>query len=196
MIDYAQALNEAQLAAVTAGDGPVLVVAGAGSGKTRTIVYRLAWLAEHGVPPESILLLTFTRKAAHEMLQRAGALLGQGLSGVQGGTFHAFAFNVLRRWRPAWLGDRPFTLMDAADIAAAVRQCKTSLGLGKGDRSFPRSASVVAFLSKARNKEMPLEEILRRESQHLLPHVDALCELEKMYHRVTLSLQSPLMGYP
>lgn len=181
MIDYAQALNEAQLAAVTAGDGPVLVVAGAGSGKTRTIVYRLAWLAEHGVSPESILLLTFTRKAAHEMLQRAGALLGQGLSGVQGGTFHAFAFSVLRRWRPAWLGERPFTLMDAADITAAVRQCKASLNLGKGDRSFPKSASVVAFLSKARNKELPLAEVLRREAFHLEPYVEPLERLGAAY---------------
>lgn len=181
MIDYAQALNEAQLAAVTAGDGPVLVVAGAGSGKTRTIVYRLAWLAEHGVSPESILLLTFTRKAAHEMLQRAGALLGQGLSGVQGGTFHAFAFNVLRRWRPAWLDGRPFTLMDSADIAAAVRQCKASLNLGKGDRSFPKSASVVAFLSKARNKELPLAEVLRREAFHLEPYVEPLERLGAAY---------------
>lgn len=181
MIDYAQALNEAQLAAVTAGDGPVLVVAGAGSGKTRTIVYRLAWLAEHGVAPESILLLTFTRKAAHEMLQRAGALLGQGLSGVQGGTFHAFAFSVLRRRRPAWLGDRPFTLMDSADITAAIRQCKASLNLGKGDRSFPKSASVAAFLSKARNKELPLAEVLRREAFHLEPYVEPLERLGAAY---------------
>ena len=181
MIDYAQALNGAQLAAVTAGDGPVLVVAGAGSGKTRTIVYRLAWLAEHGVSPESILLLTFTRKAAREMLQRAGALLGQGLSGVQGGTFHAFAFSVLRRWRPAWLGERPFTLMDSADITAAVRQCKADLNLGKGDRSFPKSASVVAFLSKARNKELPLAEVLRREAFHLEPYVEPLERLGAAY---------------
>lgn len=181
MIDYAQALNEAQLAAVTASAGPVLVVAGAGSGKTRTIVYRLAWLAEHGIPPESILLLTFTRKAAHEMLQRAGALLGQGLSGVQGGTFHAFAYSVLRRWRPAWLGDRPFTLMDSADITAAVRQCKAGLDLGKGDRSFPKTASVVAFLSKARNKELPLAEVLRREAFHLEPYVEQLECLGEAY---------------
>ena len=123
MIDYAQALNEAQYAAATSGAGPTLVVAGAGSGKTRTIVYRLAWLAERGVSPESMLLLTFTRKAAREMLHRAGLLLGQGLAGVQGGTFHAFAYGVLRRWRPSWLGDRPFTVMDAADITAAVKQC-------------------------------------------------------------------------
>ena len=181
MIDYAKALNEAQLAAVTAGDGPVLVVAGAGSGKTRTIVYRLAWLAEHGVPPESILLLTFTRKAAREMLERAGALLGKGLSGVQGGTFHAFAYGVLRRWRPAWLEGRPFTLMDQADITAAVCHCKTSLDLGKGDRSFPKSASVVGFLSKARNKELPLAEVLRREAFHLEPYVEQLERLGEAY---------------
>lgn len=181
MIDYAQALNKAQLAAVTAPDGPVLVAAGAGSGKTRTIVYRLAWLAEHGVPPESILLLTFTRKAAREMLQRASALLGQGLSGIQGGTFHAFAYGVLRRWRPDWLGDRPFTLMDQADITAAVRQCKARLNLGKGDRAFPKSASIVAFLSKARNKELPLAEILRREAFHLEPYVKQLESLGEAY---------------
>ncbi|MBD5538854.1 MAG: ATP-dependent helicase [Desulfovibrio sp.] len=181
MIDYAQALNEAQLAAVTAPDGPVLVVAGAGSGKTRTIVYRLAWLAEHGVSPESILLLTFTRKAAREMLQRAGALLGQGLSGVQGGTFHAFAFGVLRRWRPAWLEGRPFTLMDQSDITAAVRQCKARLDLGKGDRSFPKSASIVAYLSKARNKELPLSEVLRREAFHLEPYAEQLEKLGEAY---------------
>lgn len=181
MIDYAQALNEAQLAAVTAPDGPVLVVAGAGSGKTRTIVYRLAWLAEHGVSPESILLLTFTRKAAREMLERAGALLGQGLSGVQGGTFHAFAYSVLRRWRPAWLEGRPFSLMDQSDITAAVRQCKARLDLGKGDRSFPKSASIVAFLSKARNKELPLAEVLRREAFHLEPYAEQLERLGQAY---------------
>ncbi|WP_302738454.1 ATP-dependent helicase [uncultured Desulfovibrio sp.] len=181
MIDYAQALNEAQYAAATSGDGPVLVVAGAGSGKTRTIVYRLAWLAEHGVAPTSILLLTFTRKAAQEMLQRAGMLLDQGLSGVQGGTFHAFAYGVLRRWRPAWLGERPFTVMDSADITAAVKYCKDELKLGRGDRSFPKTQSIVGLLSKARNKELSLEEVLRREAFHLLPHTEALAALGEAY---------------
>ena len=181
MIDYAQALNEAQYAAAASGDGPVLVVAGAGSGKTRTIVYRLAWLAEHGVAPTSILLLTFTRKAAQEMLQRAGMLLDQGLSGVQGGTFHAFAYGVLRRWRPAWLGERPFTVMDSADITAAVKYCKDELKLGRGDRSFPKTQSIVGLLSKARNKELSLEEVLRREAFHLLPHTEALAVLGEAY---------------
>lgn len=181
MIDYARALNEAQHQAATSGPGPVLVVAGAGSGKTRTIVYRLAWLAEHGVEPDAILLLTFTRKAAQEMLQRAGQLLDHGLTGVRGGTFHAFAFGALRRWKPAWLDDRPFTVMDAADITAAVKHCKDRLRLGRGDRSFPKTQSIVGLLSKARNKEVSLEDVLRKEAFHLLPHATGLQELDAAY---------------
>ncbi|MBQ9405362.1 MAG: ATP-dependent helicase [Desulfovibrio sp.] len=181
MIDYAHALNEAQYTAVTIGDGPVLIIAGAGSGKTRTIVYRLAWLVEHGLEPDAMLLLTFTRKAAHEMLHRAGILLQQGLVGIQGGTFHSFAFSTLRRWKPAWLGERPFTLMDAADIVAAVKHCRDTLKLGKGDRSFPKTQSIVGLLSKSRNKELPLDELLRREAYHLLPHATALAQLQMAY---------------
>ncbi len=181
MIDYVQALNEAQYKAVTIGNGPVLVAAGAGSGKTRTIVYRLAWLIEHGQAPEAMLLLTFTRKAAREMLHRAGLLLQQGLFGVHGGTFHSFAFGVLRHWKPAWLGTRSFTVMDATDVTAAVKYCKDTLKLGKGDRSFPKTQSIVGLLSKARNKEMPLDEVLQREAFHLLPHADALAQLDAAY---------------
>lgn len=181
MIDYAKALNEAQYAAVTCGDGPVLVVAGAGSGKTRTITYRLAWLAEHGVAPESMLLLTFTRKAAQEMLHRAGLLSRQALAQVQGGTFHAFAYGILRRFRPPWLGDRPFTVMDGADITAAVKACRDELGVGRGDRSFPKTQAVVGLLSKARNKEQSLEDILQREAFHLLPYAEQLTALGEAY---------------
>ena len=181
MIDYAHALNSAQYEAATCGDGPVLVVAGAGSGKTRTITYRLSWLADHGVPPESMLLLTFTRKAAQEMLHRAAALSDHALSLVQGGTFHSFAFGVLRRYRPDWLEDRPFTVMDSADINAAVKACKDDLRLGKGDRSFPRTQAIVGFLSKARNKEMRLDEVLQREAFHLLPYAEPLMQLGEAY---------------
>lgn len=181
MIDYAHALNSAQYEAATCGDGPVLVVAGAGSGKTRTITYRLSWLADHGVPPESMLLLTFTRKAAQEMLQRAAALSDHALGLVQGGTFHSFAFGVLRRYRPDWLEDRPFTVMDSADINAAVKACKDDLRLGKGDRSFPRTQAIVGFLSKARNKEMRLDEVLQREAFHLLPYAEPLMQLGEAY---------------
>lgn len=181
MIDFRQRLNDAQYEAATCGNGPVLVVAGAGSGKTRTIVHRLAWLAEQGVSPASMLLLTFTRKAAHEMLQRAADVSDQGLVGVQGGTFHSFAFSVLRRWRPEWLEGRGFSLMDSADVTAAVKECKEQLGIGKGDRSFPKTQSVVGLLSKARNKEQTIDVILQREACQLLPHTEALTRLGAAY---------------
>lgn len=108
-------------------------------------------------------------------------LLGQGLSGTQGGTFHAFAYAALRRWRPAWLGERAFTVMDSADIAAAVKHCKDELKLGRGDRSFPKTQSIAGFLSKARNKELALDEVLQREAFHLLPHAEALAALSVAY---------------
>ena len=181
MLDYKNALNAAQYEAVTASGGPLLVVAGAGSGKTRTIVYRIAWLSEQGVSPHSMLLLTFTRKAAAEMLQRAARLLEQGLFGLQGGTFHAFAYGVLRQFKPARLGERNLTVMDNADMSAAIKQCREKLGLGKGDRSFPRSRHILAILSKARNKEISIEDTVRRESGHLLPHAEALTELNTAY---------------
>lgn len=174
-------LNEAQLKAVTAGDNPLLVIAGAGSGKTRTIVYRLAHLAENGTDPHSILLLTFTKKAAQEMLHRATQLLGSDLIGVQGGTFHAFSYTLLRQFPPSW-AKTGLSILDSSDCTAIIGQCRDEKKIGKGDRSFPKNATIHGLISKARNKEMPLEEILRRESQHLLPHTDALCELESLYH--------------
>ena len=173
-------LNPAQLEAVTAPDGPVLVIAGAGSGKTRTLVHRLAWLAEQGVSPEQMLLLTFTRKASREMLLRATDLLGYSLGGVHGGTFHGFAFSVLRQHRPAWASG-PVTIMDSADSASAIQQCRERLHIAKGDRSFPKTQTVLGLLSKARNKELPLGEVLQREAVHLLPHTDALVEIGAAY---------------
>ncbi len=181
MIDYEKSLNPAQYAAVTAPDGPVLVIAGAGSGKTRTIIYRLAWLVEQEVDPEHMLLLTFTRKAAQEMLKRASQLLERGLMGVRGGTFHAFAYSVLRQYRPAWLDGRHFSIMDSADITSAIRHCREELKLGKGDRSFPKSQNIVGILSKARNKEISIEEVLQREANHLLPHTEALQDINAAY---------------
>jgi len=165
-------LNPAQLEAVTAPDGPVLVIAGAGSGKTRTIVHRLAWLAEQGVPASDMLLLTFTRKASREMLLRA--------TDLHGGTFHSFAFSVLRQYRPAW-AEGPVTVMDSADSASAIQQCKERLKVGKGDRSFPKTQTIIGLLSKARNKEISIGDVLQRDAQHLLPHADALESIGEAY---------------
>ena len=179
MIDIST-LNPAQLEAVTAPDGPVLVIAGAGSGKTRTIVHRLAWLAEQGVPASDMLLLTFTRKASREMLLRATDLLGYSIGGVHGGTFHSFAFSVLRQYRPAW-AEGPVTVMDSADSAPAIQQCKERLKVGKGDRSFPKTQTIIGLLSKARNKEISIGDVLQRDAQHLLPHADALESIGEAY---------------
>ena len=179
MIDIST-LNPAQLEAVTAPDGPDLVIAGAGSGKTRTIVHRLAWLAEQGGPASDMLLLTFTRKASREMLLRATDLLGYSIGGVHGGTFHSFAFSVLRQYRPAW-AEGPVTVMDSADSASAIQQCKERLKVGKGDRSFPKTQTIIGLLSKARNKEISIGDVLQRDAQHLLPHADALESIGEAY---------------
>jgi len=187
-MDFEKELNPAQLEAVMTTEGPVLVIAGAGSGKTRTIVYRLARLVSQGVDPASILLLTFTRKAAQEMLHRAGYLLSSNpdgaasLAAVAGGTFHAFAFSVLRRHARLAGYDAGFTIMDrpdAEDVAAKVRD---QLGLGKGDRSFPKKGTVCELISKARNKETDVPGVLQREAYHLLPHAADLEQIAEGYH--------------
>ena len=129
-------LNEPQYEAVTTTQGPVLVIAGAGSGKTRTLVYRVAHLIEKGVSPESILLLTFTRKASQEMLWRAGRLLNDTCSRVVGGTFHGVANMLLRRYGSEIGFSSTFSIIDRGDAEGIVNLLKSSLGLGKGDKRF------------------------------------------------------------
>jgi len=182
MTDFKTDLNEAQYEAVTHTDGPVLVIAGAGSGKTRTIVYRLAHLISRGTAPDSILLLTFTRKAAQEMQARASLLLGAaGLSGLTGGTFHGFAFSMLRRF-PGTLGmPAKLTIMDQGDAENAIRDMRDMLKLGKGDRSFPKKNTVLGLISKARNKELSLAQVMQDEAFHLLRYEDEIGELSQAY---------------
>jgi len=183
-IDFTQELNPAQREAVLATEGPVLVIAGAGSGKTRTIVYRLAHLVEQGVAPESILLLTFTRKAAQEMLARASLLLERGLSGVSGGTFHSFAYAQLRRHAQILRNNGSFTVMDRADALDVLGQAKDSLGLGRTERSFPKKDTILELIGKARNKETSLENILQQEAIHLLPYLEVLRSMAKGYRAI------------
>ncbi len=191
MIDYARELNPAQLEAATTLEGPVLVIAGAGSGKTRTIVYRLANLVRSGVAPSSILLLTFTRKAAREMLERARLLLGRhgagtladqgaSLAAVQGGTFHAYAYSVLRLFRPVGF-ERAASVMDGPDMLAAIQHCKEELALGKGDHSFPKTQTIQSYISKSRNREQEITDILGREAHHLLPHGESISRIAAAY---------------
>src|ERR1700735_3729889 len=114
-IDYARELNAQQYAAVTAQPGPALVIAGAGSGKTRTLTYRVAWLLEQGIPADRILLLTFTNKAAAEMMRRVSDLLGHELRALWGGTFHSIGARVLRTHADALGYRRDFTILDRDD---------------------------------------------------------------------------------
>ena len=122
-IDYAKELNEQQHAAVTAAPGPALVIAGAGSGKTRTLTYRVAYLLEHGVPADRILLLTFTNKAAKEMMRRVADLLGGDMQSLWGGTFHSIGARLLRRHAEILGFRRDFTILDRED----ARRFRTNL---------------------------------------------------------------------
>src|SRR5678815_4559785 len=126
--DFAAELNPEQAKAAIHGDGPLLIIAGAGTGKTRTLVYRVAHLIERGVRPDRILLLTFTRRAAQEMLGRVEKLVGASSRKVQGGTFHATAHKLLRRYGTAAGLARDFTIMDQGDSADLLQLSRSQLG--------------------------------------------------------------------
>ena len=180
-IDFEHELNLRQLEAVRTTEGPVLVIAGAGSGKTRTIVYRLAHLVQSGVDPAQILLLTFTRKASQEMLKRAEIILGRPLAGTSGGTFHSFAYATLRRNSQDAGFENGFTLMDRGEMESAIKSVKDELKLGKGDRSYPKKSTLMDMITKSRNKELDLGQLLEQEAYHLAPYLDDLREIADGY---------------
>ena len=180
-IKYAELLNEAQLAAVTHRDGPLLVVAGAGSGKTRTLIYRVARLIESGVPPGAILLLTFTRRAAQEMLARVERLVGESSRAVAGGTFHSFANTVLRRFGGV-MGLKPnFTILDRSDMEDVLNLLRTRMGLASRERRFPKKGTLAEVISMARNKQRDLKEEIELDFPHLLEHEAEIVELAAKY---------------
>jgi DNA helicase-2/ATP-dependent DNA helicase PcrA len=182
-IDYAAELNAAQYAAVSHQDGPVLVVAGAGSGKTRTLVYRVARLVELGITPSSILLLTFTRRSAEVMLARAAALVGDACGRVCGGTFHSFANLVLRRFAREIGRDRSFTILDRGDAEDVVQLVRTGMGLDRKDRRFPKKQTIADIFSASVNKAMPLGVIVESDYLHLAEHLEDLETLRVRYER-------------
>jgi ATP-dependent DNA helicase UvrD/PcrA len=180
-IDYAVELNAAQYAAATHVEGPVLVVAGAGSGKTRTLVYRVARLVELGVPPQSILLLTFTRRAAEVMLDRAAALVGTDCGRVRGGTFHSFANLVLRRFSQEAGRERSFTILDRGDSEDVIQLLRTGMGLDRKDRRFPKKQTIGEIFSASVNKSVPMSLIVESDYLHLAEHVEDLERLRARY---------------
>ncbi|MGQ0665654.1 MAG: ATP-dependent helicase [Nitrospiraceae bacterium] len=192
-IDYAAALNAQQLAAVTAGEGPSLVIAGAGSGKTRTLVYRVAYLIDSGIDPSQILLLTFTRKSAQEMLERAGELIGVRSEQVRGGTFHSVANMLLRRYGRS-IGLEPgFTILDRGDAEDLIALVRAQLGLNEKDKRFPRKGTIAEMFSKSENTLRPLDEIVVEEFDHFSDHLEALGQLQRAYE--TAKRQKQLVDY-
>ena len=159
-IDYEAELNDAQRAAVTALPGPALVIAGAGSGKTRTLTYRVAYLLEQGVPADRILLLTFTNKAAKEMMGRVTDLIGQDMSELWGGTFHSIGHRVLRRHAEELGFNRSFTIQDREDAKGLVNACIAEAEIDVKATRFPKPDVVGDIGSLAINKQQTVREVI------------------------------------
>lgn len=192
-IRYAEVLNPSQFEAVTHRDGPLLVIAGAGSGKTRTLIYRVARLIESGVPPGAILLLTFTRRAAQEMLRRAEQLVGDRTRSVAGGTFHSFANLMLRHYGQA-AGIKPnFTILDRADMEDVLNLLRARTGLASRERRFPKKGTLAEVISMARNKRRALEQEIEADFPHLIEHALEIAALERQYE--TYKRERGLLDY-
>jgi len=180
-IAYAQDLNAAQLEAVKHTEGPLLVIAGAGSGKTRTLTYRVAYLVENGAHPSSILLLTFTRKAAQEMLRRASLLLDSRCEQVSGGTFHSFANSNLRKYASRIGLPANFAILDRTDAEGLIGMLRKELDISKRLRSFPQKSTLANIFSRGVNKGKSIEEIIDQDYPHLVEAGDAVLELHRAY---------------
>ena len=182
-IDYAAELNEQQLAAVTAPPGPILVIAGAGSGKTRTLTYRVAYLLENGIDPRNILLLTFTNKAAREMLVRVTNLLPVDASGLWGGTFHSVGNRILRRHGSSLGYSSGFTIMDREDQKDLIDTVVAGAGIDPKEIRFPKGDVLAEIFSFVVNTEKPLEELLAEKFPYFLPLLDKIQDVHERYEK-------------
>jgi len=180
-IDYRKELNEAQYEAVTAAEGPLLVIAGAGTGKTRTLVFRVAHLVDIGVDPRSILLLTFTRRAAEEMLRRASLLIDNRCAKVSGGTFHSFANTILRHYGRRLDLSPAFTIMDRPDSEDVIQLLRAEMGLNTKEKRFPRKQTVGEIYSMALNKQWTIPDLIERDYPHLYEWLEDLLRLYERY---------------
>ena len=180
-LNYAGLLNEEQQAVVEAGDGPILVIAGAGSGKTRTLTWRVARLLHDGASPESILLLTFTNKAAREMLRRVEEVARADTRQLWGGTFHHVAHRVLREHAPALGYAKGYSILDREDakdvMSAAIADC----GLAVGARRFPKADVLVDLVSMAVNTQTPLADVVADRRAQFLPFTDDILRVARRY---------------
>ena len=182
-IDYAAELNEQQLAAVTAPPGPQLIIAGAGSGKTRTLTYRVAYLLENGIDPRNILLLTFTNKAARQMLDRVANVLPIDASGIWGGTFHSVGNRILRRHGSAIGYNSGFTIMDREDQKDLINTVVASAGIDPKEIRFPKGDVLAEIFSFVINTETPVEELLAQKFPYFIPLLDKIKDVQERYEK-------------
>ena len=176
-IDYEKDLNESQLKAVMTTEGPLLIVAGAGTGKTRTLVYRVARLVQTGARPESVLLLTFTRRSATSMLSRAAALADARCQRVSGGTFHSLGHSVLRKYSELAGVQKNFTVLDQSDTEDLIDLLRRQMRLTK-ERRFPRKRTIGAIFSMMVNKVSPMKQVLNKSYPEF---VDERTDLEVLF---------------
>jgi len=178
-IDYATELNPQQHAAVTAPPGPSLVLAGAGAGKTRTLIYRVAFLLEQGVPADRILLLTFTNKAAKEMMRRVTDLLGGDLANLWGGTFHSIGHRFLRRHADRVGYGKDFTILDREDASDLLKTCIAEAEMDTQATRFPKPDVLANILSLAVNTRRSIPQILAQQYDYfsmLAPQIEPLAK--------------------
>jgi DNA helicase-2/ATP-dependent DNA helicase PcrA len=180
-INYQEELNPSQFEAASAVNGCYLIIAGAGTGKTRTLVYRVARLIELGHDPNSILLLTFTRKAANEMMKRASMLLDDRCSKIRGGTFHSFANLTLRKYARAIGLDSSFTILDQGDSADVINLIRSQDGFITKEKRFPNKQTLNKVFSLSVNTGKKVEEIIENDYPHFIPLLDKILEINKIF---------------
>jgi len=191
-VDYENELNERQLEAAKTKFGPILVIAGAGTGKTKTLTYRCARLIEDGVKPENILLLTFTKKASKEMLNRAALVLDERCEKVAGGTFHSFSNMILRKYSGALGLKNNFTILDSADCEDIILHITNKL-FPKKEKRFPKKSTILEIYSKSVNKEIPVKKIIEDEFYNFKDVEDKIIEIHKAY--VSYKRENSILDY-
>jgi len=185
-VEFGDHLNTEQLAVVSHGDGPMLVLAGAGTGKTTTVTYRVARLIRDGIHPEAILLLTFTNKAAREMMRRAEELIGNAVSGVWGGTFHHLCNMILRRHADAIGYSRSFSIIDREDARDLIQSCLGELSF---EGILPKPAVFMEIIGLSKNTCEPFEEIIETRFPFINPIIEEAKKVQKMYEERKQKLQ-------
>ncbi|HEX3072979.1 MAG TPA: ATP-dependent helicase, partial [Ignavibacteriales bacterium] len=181
LIDYRNLLNPAQFEAVSSIEGAYLLIAGAGTGKTRTLVFRVARLIELGYDPKSIILLTFTRKAAREMLNRASLLLDNRCSKISGGTFHSFANITLRKYAKAVGLESNFTILDQGDSEDVINLIRSQLNLSAVKKRFPHKQTLNKIYSLSVNTQKSVDKIVYDEYPHFYEFIEPILKIQTAY---------------